>query len=247
MAYGKPEPKGFVTITFDDGLIDGANKARALLEQFAMRASFFVVTGWVRPGRVKIRDPWNQGRDHGSWADWQAIAASGHEIGSHTRSHINAAGKPARLLPLLLRRDIDGSYDDFIRHCGQPPVAIAMPFNAMTGTAKRLVQRRFASALAGNHDLHYNCLSQLDWYRLNSWAPDSDLPTATLCNIIEAIPGDHWLILQFHSLDDEGWMPIAAAKLTMILKCIAACDRITPITVRDMVAKYKAPRGAARI
>src|SRR5947209_749954 len=61
----------FVSITFDDGLIAGARKAVGILEEFKLSATFYLVTGWIRPREVPwIRDPWNKGLDHGSWRDW---------------------------------------------------------------------------------------------------------------------------------------------------------------------------------
>jgi len=173
--------------------------------------------------------------------DWQQIEGRGHEIGSHTRSHINATGKKARFVPYLLRLEIQSSYSDLRRNLRRPPVSIAMPFNACTPASERFVNQSYQAALIGNQRSRYNPLDQLDWYHLASWAPESDIPIATICKTIEDIPENHWLIIQFHSLDDEGWMPIASKEFEFILKFIAAMQDWHQVTVREMIERYKVP------
>src|SRR5262245_44760551 len=103
----------FVTITFDDGLIEGARKAVTILREFELSATFYLVTGWIRHRQIPwIRDPWNKGHDHGSWSDWREIQACGHDLGSHTVTHINAGGRCARWLPPVLRWELKHSHSE---------------------------------------------------------------------------------------------------------------------------------------
>ena len=79
---GLSDRERFVTITFDDGLINGAHKAVSVLDEFGLHATFYLVTGWIRPRKVPwIRDRWNRGLDHGNWRDWINIKNRGHDIG----------------------------------------------------------------------------------------------------------------------------------------------------------------------
>jgi peptidoglycan/xylan/chitin deacetylase (PgdA/CDA1 family) len=58
----------YVTITFDDGLINGAQRTAAIFDAFGLKATFYVVTGWVGPHQITwIRDRWNWRRDHDTW------------------------------------------------------------------------------------------------------------------------------------------------------------------------------------
>src|SRR5258707_1134747 len=107
----------FVTITFDDGLVHGARKAAAVLDEFGMRATFYLVTGWIRPRKVPwTRDRWNRGLDHGNWHDWVDLQNRGHDIGSHTVTHLNASGKLSRYVPRVLRWELRHSYGTLLRH-----------------------------------------------------------------------------------------------------------------------------------
>ena len=229
----------FVSITFDDGLVEGARKAVNVLTEFGTKATFYVVTGWIRPNHVRIRDPWNSQRDHGSWSDWQAIEDDGHEIGSHTLSHINATGKKARFVPILLRRELRHSYNDLTRHLKTPPVSIAMPWNASTSFSERVGKKIYQALLVGRQEVRYNNLIMINWYHLESWPPDSNVSVDEICKTISGIPEHHWLILQFHGIDDEGWMPISSAKLRAILKFIAESENLYQVTVRCMIDNYK--------
>ncbi len=230
----------FVSVTFDDGLLRGARTAVELLEKYRSKGTFYLVTGWVRPNRVKIRDQWNQGRDHGSWAEWREIEARGHDIGSHTVSHINVRTNiKARLARSVLIRELADSYDDLRNHLQKPPVSIAMPYDAMTFASKRLVKRVYQAARVGRRRVAVNDLHRIDWYRLQSWALDPTMPMEKICQRIAGIPPNHWLILQFHSLGDEGWMPISPITFDGILKFISECDNLRQVTVREMVEEFK--------
>ena len=232
----------FVTFTFDDGLIRGCRRAATLMEERGLRGTFFVVTGWVRPNRARIRDPWNRGRDHGDWSEWMEIAARGHEVGSHTVSQINATGMRARFLPGLLKHELKGSHHELASRLRRSPVSIGMPWNAATPTSDRLTRRWYEAARLGQDSVCYNDTENVHWYALRSWAPSSDTSLDRFREALRAIPPGHWLILQFHSLDDEGYMPLAAEKLEGLLELIAADDGIETVTIRDMVERLK--RGA---
>jgi len=216
------------------------------MEEGGLRATFFVVTGWVRPNRSKIRDPWNRGRDHGDWDEWIEIVSRGHEVGSHTVSQINATGMRARFLPGLLKHELRSSHRELASRLGRPPVSIGMPWNAATPTSDRLARRWYEAARLGQGSVCYNDAVKAPWYALQSWAPSPDTSVDRFREAVRDIPPGHWLILQFHSLDDEGYMPLAAEKLEGLVELIAADDGIETVTIRQMVERFKgrAPIGA---
>src|SRR5579872_6164356 len=98
--------KRLASITFDDGFRSAAESSHRILEKFGYAATFYLVTGWVKPERARISERYNVGRCHGDWQFWRDMSALGHEIGSHTFSHMNARGKRAAIFPWLLERDI---------------------------------------------------------------------------------------------------------------------------------------------
>ena len=65
-----------MSLTFDDGLQSQLTLAVPLLNSYGLKGTFFLVTK-----KVASDD---------QWAEWRAVAADGHEIGSHnvTDSHL---------------------------------------------------------------------------------------------------------------------------------------------------------------
>ena len=230
----------YVTMTFDDGLVKGAWKAAEILREYGVAATFYVVTGWVRPRSVRwVRDHFNKNADHGCWEDWQSIAAQGHDIGSHTKSHVNASGKLARVMPGRVRSEFVESFHHIEQSIGRPPSSISMPWNATTMQADAHVRRIYEACRLGGAAPEYARVADLDWHRLPSWAPASDVPFQALCERISSIPAGHWLILQFHSLDGEGYMPISSRLLHELVGFIADQPGLKMRTVREMVESCK--------
>jgi peptidoglycan/xylan/chitin deacetylase (PgdA/CDA1 family) len=79
-----------LTITFDDGYWGNATIAAPILERHGLRACFFVTTDFIGTNRV----PWWD-RENGIatvWMTWdlvRGLRAAGHEVGSHTATHVN--------------------------------------------------------------------------------------------------------------------------------------------------------------
>jgi peptidoglycan/xylan/chitin deacetylase (PgdA/CDA1 family) len=238
------EQQRFVSITFDDGLLTGTRIAVELLAKHGGKASFYIVTGWVKPERVRIRDAYNVGRDHGTWADWQHFDALGHEIGSHTASHLRADGIMARLRPSLLLRELSGSFDDLQRNLRKPPISIAMPYDAVTGAFTRIASQYYQAARMGCRAIVHIDPEEADWYRLPSWAPRPGTPIEEICRGITDIPTSHWLILQFHSLGNEGWNPVSPEAFERLLRAISESDNLRLVTIREMVNLYKASHSS---
>ena len=194
------------TFTFDDGLIAGAKATADVFGSFGAFATFYVVTGWVRPRRVLyIRDSYNRGRDHGTWNDWRELARRGHEVGGHSFSHVNAGGRLGRRFPALVEWQMQRAARDLTRHLGKTPASCSMPWNAATSVAAKSARRwHSAMRLGGPRSTGRNATPPNDWYALESWAPDSDTPVRELSGRVRELAVGEWLIFQFHSLDGEG-------------------------------------------
>jgi peptidoglycan/xylan/chitin deacetylase (PgdA/CDA1 family) len=237
----------FISFTFDDGLIVGARKTAALFEQFGARATFYIVTGWVLPRRIPwIRDGFNRGRDHGTWDDWRSLADRGHEIGAHTFSHLNALGRVARRFPALIPWELRRASRDINTHLGNAPATCSMPWNAVTPHVTGSVHRIYSAMRLGSpHMEGYNHVPPEDWYSLRSWAPDSTIPVSRLTDAADGLQAGEWLILQFHSLDGEGYMPMESARLRQLLQAVAERPALQVVTVAEMVRRAGALRSAS--
>jgi len=85
---GRPMPPRTVAVTFDDCYRDNLFAARVLAEH-GLPAAFFVPTAYVGADHVF---PWDRGRPampNLTWDDLREMAGLGHDIGSHTVTHLN--------------------------------------------------------------------------------------------------------------------------------------------------------------
>lgn len=227
-----------VSITFDDGLQHGTDVACKILGRYALPATFYVVTGWVEPLKTTIREPLNAGRSHGNWDYWRQVHRLGHEVGSHTFSHINADGKKARLLPWLTRQELEWSQRDLSREVPQRSVSLSMPWNAATARSEYHARRLFAGCRLGTSQIAYNTRSRFERYRLASWAPDADTLWPEYERAIRQIPEGGWLILQYHSFDDEGWQPVPREIFERLCRTLADDSSLSVQTVADALESY---------
>jgi peptidoglycan/xylan/chitin deacetylase (PgdA/CDA1 family) len=224
-----------LSITFDDGLLHGCEVACEILAKYGLPATFYVVTGWVEPMRAALRETWNAGRSHGDWRHWRGVRDAGHEVGSHTFSHVNAWGKKAMLMPWLIGQEIGRSRADLVREVPQDRYTISMPWNAATGRSERHVARHFSACRLGTSAVAYNDLRNLNRLRLKSWAPTAVTPITDYQRAFAGIPGNGWLVLQFHSFDDEGWAPLARDTFEQICQIAVAEPLLEVATVASVI------------
>jgi peptidoglycan/xylan/chitin deacetylase (PgdA/CDA1 family) len=227
-----------VSITFDDGFRSAAEAATPILERFCYAATFYLVTGWVKPERARISEAYNVGRCHGDWPFWQNVSLRGHEIGSHGFSHMNARGKVAAVAPWLLTRDIRRSFEDIRRQVPHDEYTISMPWNASSAISQRAASAYFSGCVAGDSAVRYNNLSDLDRYSVQAWAPESSHAQEDYRIAIEGIPDRGWLVFQFHSFDQEGWEPITTSHLAWMCELLKRSD-VCVTTVRDALQRAK--------
>ena len=79
-----------LAITFDDGYRGNATIAAPILERHGVRASFFVTTQFIGTDVVPWWDAKKNIETH--WMTWdqvRSLRAAGHEIGSHTETHVD--------------------------------------------------------------------------------------------------------------------------------------------------------------
>jgi peptidoglycan/xylan/chitin deacetylase (PgdA/CDA1 family) len=123
LQQGKPIRRRTVALTFDDCYLDNLGAARQLAE-LGLPATFFIPTGYVGTTHTF---PWDEGlpqMPNLSWDDVRAIAALGHEIGSHTVSHIDLG----RATLEEARRELVESRETLQEQVGRPVRWFAYPY-----------------------------------------------------------------------------------------------------------------------
>jgi peptidoglycan/xylan/chitin deacetylase (PgdA/CDA1 family) len=80
---------GLVGLTFDDGYVDFLQHAAPVLQAHGMTATVYVVAG-----RLGGQNEWDEGPrlDLVTAAQVREIASAGHEVGSHTLTHVSLPG-----------------------------------------------------------------------------------------------------------------------------------------------------------
>jgi len=122
-AGGKLPPS--LTITFDDGYRGNATIAAPILERHGLRGCFFVTTNYIGTDYV----PWWDARQHieTQWMTWDLVRSlrdAGHEIGSHTETHVDLGIVP----PEEARSEITGGDERVKDELGCSSGLFAYPF-----------------------------------------------------------------------------------------------------------------------
>lgn len=108
----KQLPKNPVILTFDDGYSDHYYNAFRILENFNMKGVFFIVSG--NPNVKK----WYM-----TWQQIQEISAAGHEIGSHSVSHVDLT----RLSDEALKTEVLESKKEIEKYIQKPVLSFCYP------------------------------------------------------------------------------------------------------------------------
>ncbi|MFL5488373.1 MAG: polysaccharide deacetylase family protein, partial [Gemmatimonadaceae bacterium] len=123
-----------LTITFDDGYRGNALIAAPILEQHNLRACFFVTTDFIGTTHIPRWD-----REHNietKWMTWdevRALRAAGHEIGSHTKTHVDLGVTP----PEQACCEISGGNSRLVDELGQSAGLFAYPFGGRRNMSDR--------------------------------------------------------------------------------------------------------------
>lgn len=126
--------RGMVSFSFDDVPASAAEEGAAVLRRAGVRGTFFIASGLCggegHMGRFANRE------------QVAALAAEGHEIGCHTRSH----GDLARVSEPDMAAELDANHKA-LAECGAPaPATFAYPYGEVGFAAKRVAGGRFALA-----------------------------------------------------------------------------------------------------
>ena len=234
--------RGAVSLSFDDGMPSQLDRAVPLLDELALKATFYVnpvySLGWLK----------NKER-------WRQLAISGHEIGNHTDKHPCSCHHSYRsdgdyCLERLQMEEIVRSIEDAekaIRSLlpapqANAPRSFAYPCyqsHVGAGALRRSyvpeVARRYAAARAGSDKA--NEPLTVDMAYLYSFPADFQSAETVIRHIDEAVAKGHWAIIVFHGIGAD-WNRIEVREFEKIVRHLAANrDRIWIDTVIK-IAEY---------
>ncbi len=208
---------GFVSIDFDDGYQSMYDNGLPIFDAAGIRTTQYIITGNTLDGAIVNPDlgPVGVGNDGFlTWDEVRTMAANGHEIGAHTRTHQSLSTLcqiPDCAVADSLTNEINGSKADLIAQ-GLNPLTFAYPYGdyGYPNSAIGLAVQNAGFFGARDSDSGYNGKGsghgKIMPYYLWSEAGETDLNTtlANLTGYIDyAVANKLWLILLFHRVDDN--------------------------------------------
>jgi len=134
--------KPYITLSSDDGFKNNLNILK-ILNKHGAKACFFINPSIVGESDFEKIKNYCKTRLHFppieflTWEDVEKIQSAGHEIGSHTMSHINISAATTE----QMTEEISKSYEVIKNHCGQVS-HFAYPYGAFSNftlSAKKIV------------------------------------------------------------------------------------------------------------
>ena len=175
--------KGAVSLTFDDGCISQLLRGVPALNARGLKGTFFLVTG----------DGSNP--DWPDWNAWRNVAAQGHEIGSHTKTH----PRLTKLTPARMQDELVGSKAEIeARIASQECFSFSYPFGNLNRSVESGARNLYAASRGGGIACGLNGES-VDFSNVKGCSPDDGNDIYGFTNAAEK--HGKWLVAIFHSLD----------------------------------------------
>ena len=169
-----------IAITFDDGYRSAYANALPILQQFGLRATFYLVTGYISHTMAYMN--WDQARN---------LIAKGMWVGSHSVSHPFLA----RLARTPAQHQIDDSKSILEAQLGISITTFAYPYGSMRPSVERAVEDAgYAAALWTGHGARQTSDQIYQMKRIGVYSP------ITLAYFIARLPR--------HGPDGVGACPI---------------------------------------
>jgi peptidoglycan/xylan/chitin deacetylase (PgdA/CDA1 family) len=182
--------RGAVTFRFDDGTAGHYSVAAPKLDQYGFAGTFYVITR-------QLADTGYAG--YVSRSQVQDLAARGHEIGAHTRTHAHLS----QLSPEQARDEIAGARADLRAWGVGPALSFAYPFGEYALETIDVVRQAGFSSAAATVTGYVTPAS--DPYQLEYQEITTAVSIDDVKRWIDTAAGDGtWLILTFHGIDDSG-------------------------------------------
>lgn len=210
-----PDGKRYaVSLTFDDARTSQVDKGTALLDQYGVKATFYVV-----PSGVQMRSD-----------GWKKAVANGHEIGNHSMLHPCTGNFPwARQKALedyslqKMQKELVQANDSIQKWLGVRPQSFAYPCGqTFVGRGKNT--RSYVPVIAnlfltgrgwldeGPNDPKFCDFAQLTGMEMDGKDFEQILPL-----LQQAKANGQWLVLAGHEMDESG---AQTTRLTMLKKLI---------------------------
>jgi peptidoglycan/xylan/chitin deacetylase (PgdA/CDA1 family) len=176
--------RGLVSVTLDDGWTNQYTNGLPVLTRYGVPATFYIISGTLTEQPAYM-----------TGAQVQALAAAGHEIGSHTISHPDLT----KASTAALTDELSSSRATLQGLIGAPVTDFAYPYGAYNATTINAAKPYYASQRTV--DTGYNTKDLFDPTRLKVQNVfDSTTPAQVQAWVHQAEVDRSWLILVYHEV-----------------------------------------------
>jgi len=212
-----PLTRGMLTFTMDDSYPSQNELARPLLAKYGMKATIYQIT--------------NQLSSYNLLPNAQSLAAAGHEVGSHSRTHPDLTS----LAPAVLDDELNSSKQYLLANVGSPVESFASPMGSYDATVVAAIKGYYRSHRTVNPGLNY---MGSDVYELNADGVYGESTVASVCaQLAEAAATKGWRILVFHDFTTaatSSWdLQYPIASFEGILRCAQSTPGLDVVTTRE--------------
>ena len=226
--------KAAVSITFDDAYRSHVSRAMPLLEDYGFRGTFFLIVD-----KLFRRGKYTYHRPSAPISEWQAAAARGHEMASHTVSHVPLDTIEVRQMRAELI-DSKAVLDSLL--LGEPVVSLAYPFSRTNAVVAAVASSIYQSGRGGpptDGSAVYNDPATIDLMSLKAFFPCSTIEQWHSA-VERTIAGRGWLVEALHPIDEPGFCRVAAKDFAAHLHYLSQQrPALWVAPVRDVVGRIQ--------
>lgn len=232
--------KAAISLSFDDGRASQVTGGTALLDQFGVKATFYVVPGAVRK----------------NLNGWRNAVAHGHEIGNHSLKHPCSGNFPWARANALEEYTLEQMHDELAQankeilellnvRCTEFAYPCGQTFIGRGKETKSYVPVIASTFSSGRLWLSEapNDPAYCDFAQLTGVESDGKDFEELLPIIESAVKNGHWLILAGHEMNESGSQTTRLSMLKRLLEYVRDPVHgiwIAPVgTVRDYVEKKR--------
>lgn len=182
-----------ISFTYDDGCPNQYKTVVPMMNKYNLRGTFYTVTTWAENNTAI------------GWDQLREMAASGHEIGSHTLTHPNSAGA----------KELTEAKQIIEKQIGKPCISIAYPYCNYPKDQAALEQSYISARICDQVIIPNNTT---DYYRISSdicgtqgslKSFDDFRKRFEKCRDLKG-----WCVLLIHEIDNgTGYSPVMSTEL----------------------------------
>jgi peptidoglycan/xylan/chitin deacetylase (PgdA/CDA1 family) len=177
--------KGAISISFDDSLPSHLSMALPALNSFGLKGTFFIITDRITAAN--------------NWAAWRAVAAMGHEIASHTKTHPYLT----QLSTAQLQSELSESRDVINQQITtQKCFSFAYPYGDYNYAVEIATMSNYIAARGVSNGLNYETL---DFGYVMGTGDSSNSLDSLKAWTDQAENTGAWQVVYAHSLDGTGY------------------------------------------